>query len=208
MRVLVALLFIAVVFSFPIHTHAAPPTPAPTVAPIKPTTEIDSDGDGASDAWELALGTDPNNRDSDSDGYTDGEEITTGHDPKSADVAKLNKRIVVSLKNQKLAYYLGDAMLEEFPISSGLPKMPTPPGTYAVLMKKPVVRYLGVGYDFPNTKWNLMFKPGKTGNYYIHGAYWHNKFGTPRSHGCVNVAYGNMERLYNWADQGTPITIE
>jgi lipoprotein-anchoring transpeptidase ErfK/SrfK len=45
-------------------------------------------------------------------------------------------------------------------------------------------------------------------NYYIHGAYWHHNFGHPMSHGCINVAYANMEGLYNWADVGTPITIE
>lgn len=178
------------------------------VAPIKPATEIDSDGDGAPDIWELALGTDPYNRDTDGDGYTDGEEIMTGHDPKSPDKNKLTKRIVITLKTQQLAYYLGETKLEEFSISGGLPRTPTPKGTYKVLAKKPLVWYLGTGYNYPNTKWNLMFKPGKLGNYYIHGAYWHNKFGTPRSHGCVNVAYSNMERLYNWAEAGTPITIE
>ena len=41
----------------------------------------------------------------------------------------------------------------------------------------------------------------------IFWAYWHNKFGQPMSHGCVNVGYDNMEGLYNWADAGTKVTI-
>lgn len=28
------------------------------------------------------------------------------------------------------------------------------------------------------------------------------------SHGCVNVSYADMEKLYNWADEGTKIIIE
>ena len=47
-----------------------------------------------------------------------------------------------------------------------------------------------------------MFKKGKGFNYYIHGAYWHNKFGKQMSHGCVNVSYANMEGLYQWAEKG------
>lgn len=61
----------------------------------------------------------------------------------------------------------------------------------------------GTTYNYPNTKWNLSFLP----HYYIHGAYWHNNFGHPMSHGCVNVSYNDMEQLYNFVDVGTPVTI-
>ncbi|PIY62567.1 hypothetical protein COY93_02865 [Candidatus Uhrbacteria bacterium CG_4_10_14_0_8_um_filter_58_22] len=45
--------------------------------------------------------------------------------------------------------------------------------------------------------------------YYIHGAYWHNLFGKARvSHGCVNVGYADMERLYWWAQVGTRVVVE
>ena len=72
----------------------------------------------------------------------------------------------------------------------------------------PSKNYGGKGFDYsyPNTKWNLHFYTGTLG-FYIHGAYWHNNFGKRMSHGCVNVSYANMERLYNWADVGTKITI-
>ena len=55
-----------------------------------------------------------------------------------------------------------------------------------------------------------MFKRGNGLNYYIHGAYWHDEFGTVRSAGCVNVPYeyAYMGRLYDWADVGTPIIIQ
>ena len=65
-----------------------------------------------------------------------------------------------------------------------------------------------LGYFYPNTRWNMLFKFHSKGNYYIHGAYWHNNFGKPMSHGCINVSYADIEGLYNWADIGTQIIIE
>jgi len=123
-------------------------------------------------------------------------------------ITATNKSIVISLADQDLKYFEGTQLIGEFKISSGLPGTPTPPGEYTVLQKKPVVDYKGANYDFPNTKWNLLFKHGKTLNFYIHGAYWHHNFGHPMSHGCINVAYANMEGLYNWADVGTTISIQ
>ncbi len=171
-------------------------------------TNLDTDKDGLSDVIEQSLGTNPTVADTDGDGFSDGVEVNSGHDPLSASPQKVAKRIVVNLKTQKLAYYFGTTKLDEFPISSGVRTKPTPPGTYTVLVKRPVVDYKGADYDFPNTKWNLMFKKGATLNYYIHGAYWHHNFGHPMSHGCINVAYSNMEKLYDWAEFGTPISIE
>ncbi len=117
------------------------------------------------------------------------------------------KNIFVNLKDQTLTYTEDMQVVGRFNISSGLSGTPTPPGEYIVLKKKPVVDYRGATYNFPSTKWNLMFKEGRNGNYYIHGAYWHNNFGHPMSHGCINVSYTNMEALYNWADEGTKILI-
>ena len=119
-----------------------------------------------------------------------------------------NKRIDVDLSEQRLRYYHGDYEMGSFLISSGTKWYPTPVGEFAVQKKLPLVWYYGRNgngtyYNYPRTKWNLMFLP----HYYIHGAYWHNKFGRPMSHGCVNVSYQDMERLYIWAEQGTPVTI-
>ncbi len=174
----------------------------------KKLVEADSDKDYLPDAWELALGTGVMEPDSDGDKYLDGTEVRAGHDPTNPDpAAKLEKLISVNLKTQTLAYSLGGKVLEQFPISSGLPRTPTPAGDFEVLQKRPVVHYLGPDFDFPNTKWNLKFKNGSALSYYVHGAYWHSAFGKPRSHGCVNVSYENMERLYTWAQVGTKVKI-
>lgn len=169
---------------------------------------VDSDDDGLNDDWELKLATSLLNPDSDGDGYADGQEVTNGYDPRQAQPVSVAKTITVNLAKQRLTYTFGGVSLDDFPISSGVARMPTPKGKFSVLQKVPVKRYTGANYDYPNTKWNLHFATGSVGRFYIHGAYWHNKFGRPMSHGCVNVAYANMERLYTWAEVGTAVVVE
>jgi lipoprotein-anchoring transpeptidase ErfK/SrfK len=43
----------------------------------------------------------------------------------------------------------------------------------------------------------------KTAGYSLHGAYWHNNFGHPMSHGCVNISVENAGKLYYWANPPT-----
>lgn len=118
--------------------------------------------------------------------------------------ARLSKRIDIDLSEQRLRYFHGEFHeAGTFLISSGLRHMPTPKGSFRVEKKLSLVHYRGPGYNYPNAKWNLRFKP----KYYIHGAYWHSNFGKPMSHGCVNSPYADMEKLYAFADEGTPIII-
>jgi lipoprotein-anchoring transpeptidase ErfK/SrfK len=58
-------------------------------------------------------------------------------------------------------------------------------------------------YDLGPVKYNLRIYP----HIYIHYAYWHNNFGRPMSHGCVNVNWDNMKWLYDWAEEGIPVTV-
>lgn len=167
--------------------------------------ELDMDEDGLPDSVEVALGTDINNRDSDLDGYLDGEEVAHGFNPlKGERDRSLSRHVEVDLNTQKLTYYLGDVAVGTMPVSTGIRGKVTPIGEFAVLNKVPVKRYVGPGYDLPNTKWNLEFKRG----YYLHGAYWHNQFGIrPMSHGCVNIAYKDVEKLYGFLDVGDKVKI-
>ena len=147
-------------------------------------------------------------QDLDGDGYTDELELMSVYDPQNSEPVKLPKTIKVSLKDQRLRYYTGTYLVHEIKVSTGIASKPTPRGSYTVDLKLPSHLYAGPDYYYPNTKWNMRFKFHKGGSYYIHGAYWHNSFGTPRSHGCVNVAYKDVETLYNWAPMGTPVIIE
>ena len=59
-------------------------------------------------------------------------------------------------------------------------------------------------YDLPGVPWNLYFTSGGA---VIHGAYWHDKFGQPWSHGCVNVPLAEAQKLYKWVDLGTQVIV-
>jgi lipoprotein-anchoring transpeptidase ErfK/SrfK len=165
----------------------------------------DQDKDGLSDAMEWELGTDPNKSDTDGDGFTDGEEVASGYNPLVGNNDRSLKRwVVVDLSKQQLTYYMASTSVGVVPVSTGLPRMVTPAGTYNILRKVLIVDYVGPGYNLPNTKWNLEFKP----HYYLHGAYWHNQFGIrPMSHGCVNIAYKNAEKLYKFLDVGDEVQV-
>ncbi len=166
---------------------------------------IDSDDDGLSDETEIALQTDPNQVDSDGDGYADGVEIKNGFNPlEGKGDRNIKRRMEVDLATQTAVLYVNEIKIGEALVSTGMKSLPTPVGSFNIIRKRPVVHYKGPGYDLPNTKWNLEFKKG----FYIHGAYWHNNFGVkPVSHGCVNVAYKDMESIYSFLSVGDPVKI-
>ncbi|MDP2656009.1 MAG: L,D-transpeptidase family protein [bacterium] len=174
-----------------------------------PLVWLDADKDGLNDAWEIKLGSDLMNPDTDGDGIKDGQEVTDGYSPIRADKTPVKKQIRVDIKKFQLQYFQDGALLDTILVSTGVRGYPTPRGDFKILQKKPVVHYGGPGYDLPNTKWNLKFTIYNGWGYFIHGAYWHNLFGIKNvSHGCVNVAYKDMERLYEWAQVGTPVHVQ
>ncbi len=179
----------------------------PLFANHRKMIDVDSDSDGLNDKWEITIGTDLLIADTDDDGFTDNIEVINGYNPLKEAGIKAPKIIKVNIAKQNLSYYFNGRLIESFPISGGISKLPTPFGTYTILDKDPSKNYSGYNYYYPNTKWNMHFTNRNGYRYYIHGAYWHDNFGFPMSHGCVNVAYSNMERLYNWTNVGTKVEI-
>lgn len=176
---------------------------------FKTLMEVDSDGDYLIDAWELALGTGLMNPDSDGDMFLDGTEVAAGFDPLDLRPVKRDKLISISTENLRLTYSFDGTVLGEIPVSTGKSWTPTPKGEFEIMQKLPVARYLGPTWDYPNTRWNMLFTRQNGWGYYIHGAYWHDKFGRePVSGGCVNVRYEDMEHLYWWSQLGTRVHIE
>jgi len=172
----------------------------------KKMDEVDTDGDDLVDSIELALKTDLNGYDSDGDGTSDGEEVYSGSDPLVPGLEKksVQRKVEVDLTKQQLFYFMNGVKLGSMSVSTGLTKTPTPRGEFRVIRKLPVHHYIGPDYNLPNTKWNLEFKR----SYYLHGAYWHNQFGIrPMSHGCVNIAYKDVEKLYKFMDVGDKVVI-
>lgn len=112
------------------------------------------------------------------------------------------KWIDIDLSSQRLRAYEGDRVVYDFPISSGLPWMPTITGEFPIWAKVRIQRMRGGSlddgsfYDLPNVPYVQYFYKG----YGLHGAYWHNDFGKPRSHGCVNLRIADAEKLYYWTN--------
>ncbi|MCX6784823.1 MAG: L,D-transpeptidase family protein [Candidatus Komeilibacteria bacterium] len=174
------------------------------------SAKVDSDQDGLTDVEELQIfKTDPTLSDTDGDGYTDGDEVAHNYDPLSESEIKLIKKITISLKEQKLTYYLGPYQLGTFPISSGTAKNPTPTGSFKIDKKGQKVWSKAAGLWMP---WWLSFKGGV---YAIHELpIWpngkregSNHLGKPVSHGCVRLGVGPAKLLYDWASLGTPVVI-
>lgn len=114
-----------------------------------------------------------------------------------------SKRIEVNLANQTLTAWYGDSIALNTTISSGTDYAPTVTGRYYVDRKYAVQRMVGPGYDIADVPYVMYFWDG----YAFHGAYWHNNFGVPMSHGCIHLRPSEAEYLYNWADFGTEVYI-
>ena len=135
-----------------------------------------------------------------------GDELLTAASPPTT------KRIVVDLSEEMLYAYDGDTLFMQVPISAGLSATPTSVGKFTVFKKTPS-RYMqgpipevsDQYYDLPGVPWNMYFtKDGAA----IHGAYWHDHFGEPWSHGCVNLPLTQAKELYAWTDVGTRVTVQ
>lgn len=111
--------------------------------------------------------------------------------------------IQIDLSAQRLTAWNGRTRVRSFMVSTGKRRTPTILGTYAIQSKFRRTRMRGRGYNVPNVPYVMYF----SGGYALHGAYWHNRFGTPVSHGCVNLRVPSARWLYNWAPSGTPVVI-
>lgn len=113
------------------------------------------------------------------------------------------KWIEVNLSEQTLTAWQGDVTVMHTLISSGRSGTPTVTGRFTIGNKYKAQRMTGPGYDLPNVPWVMYFYS----SYAIHGAYWHNNFGTPMSHGCVNMRNNEAQMLYDWAPAGTEVYV-
>lgn len=124
-------------------------------------------------------------------------------------VFAVEKRVEVDLTNQRLYAYEDGRKVYDFLISSGKIKTPTPTGAFWPWMK---LRYTtmqggskqtGDQYRLLNVPYVIYFYNQnfpKNAWYALHGTYWHNNFGHPMSHGCVNLQTTDMAKLYYWID--------
>lgn len=111
--------------------------------------------------------------------------------------------IDVDLTRQVLTAYEGNTPVRVVVVSTGLPRTPTPTGQFRIWAKLRYDDMSGPGYYLPDVPFVMYFY----GGYGLHGTYWHNNFGRPMSHGCVNLPTSEAEWLFHWAEVGTLVNI-
>jgi len=119
------------------------------------------------------------------------------------------KHIYVDLSKQMLSAYQGDTLYFQTSISSGKWNR-TPTGDFRIWIKLRATRMSGGSgddyYNLPNVPYTMFFAndtvPRSVG-FSLHGTYWHNNFGHPMSHGCVNMRTIDAQKIYDWVDPPT-----
>lgn len=133
--------------------------------------------------------------------------------PAQAQIITSEKLITVDIGSQSLRAWEGGQIKHETKVSTGMKLTPTVKGSFNITRKVPMQdmrgpspykQYYPTGrYLVKNVPHVMYFYRA----YAIHGAYWHNNFGRPASHGCVNVPLASAEWLFNWADHGTRVEV-
>ncbi|KAA3644032.1 MAG: murein L,D-transpeptidase [Chloroflexi bacterium] len=113
--------------------------------------------------------------------------------------------IDVNLEQQTIAVYDNHHLIFASIISSGLPGTWTQPGLFQIYLMKETETMSGSFtadrsdyYYLEDVPWTMYFDEARA----LHGTYWHNGFGVPRSRGCANLSPGDAQWIFNWAQEG------
>lgn len=129
--------------------------------------------------------------------------------PKPAAAGARGKSIDVDLSRQWLIAMENGVVVFDAPVATGKDGFNTPTGTYAIYSKTPSQTMRGNAngetWVVPNVP-SVMYINGGVA---LHGAYWHNYFGSGvrLSHGCINLPLASAAWLYDWAPVGTPVVV-
>lgn len=115
------------------------------------------------------------------------------------------KWIDVDLSSQTVRAMRGNTTVRRMLASTGIARYPTLVGTWRVYAKYRAVRMRGCcpRYDLPGVPYTMFYDRG----FALHGTYWHNNFGRPQSHGCINLRISDARWLYRWAPYGTKVRV-
>ena len=130
--------------------------------------------------------------------------------PLSPGIPNEQKRVEVRLKDQLLLAFERDQQVFATRVSTGgrlrSGTYTTPEGEYLTYHKRPT-RHMArgdlasSGFDLPGVPWVTYIKENGTS---FHGTYWHNDYGRPRSHGCINMTPQAAKWLYRWTTPSVP----
>ena len=131
--------------------------------------------------------------------------------PLSPDVPADQKHILVDLGTQTVTAFEGDTPVLIARCSSGAGKTKTPLGDFQTYHKGPSIRMTNEGdedagvYDLPGVPWVSFFTGSGIA---FHGTYWHNDYGRPRSHGCINLTCDDSKFIYRWSNPVVPSGVD
>lgn len=131
--------------------------------------------------------------------------------PLSPRVAHENKRIDVMLEEQAIVAYEYDRPVYLARTATGARFIDgdfrTSPGHYITNRKRPS-RHMAAGdpaapnsYDLPGIPWVCYITESGVS---FHGTYWHNDYGKPRSHGCINLTPDDARWIFRWTQPEVP----
>jgi hypothetical protein len=105
----------------------------------------------------------------------------------------------VNLGQQTLVLYRGARPVYATLVSSGLEGFDTPAGVYTIRAKYVADTMSDLGPDAGDERYKIEDVPWTqyfSGSLALHGAFWHERFGLRRSHGCVNLAPADARRVF------------
>ncbi|MBI2894989.1 MAG: L,D-transpeptidase [Deltaproteobacteria bacterium] len=126
--------------------------------------------------------------------------------PRPPDLAAAERWIHVSLADQALVAMEGDRAVYATVVSTGQPTpgRRTRPGTFRIESKHVSATMdddsAGDTYSIEDVPWTMFYDH----SYALHGAFWHERFGHPQSHGCVNLSAADARWLFEWAGPTLP----
>ena len=126
----------------------------------------------------------------------------------SPEVPGDEKLLVVELETEMVTAFEGDKMVFSNRCSSGAKGTETPKGEFRTYHKGPSVHMTNQGdaleniYNLPGVPWCSFFTGA---GHAFHGTYWHNDYGRPRSHGCVNLLSESAKFIYRWTLPNVPV---
>ncbi len=119
--------------------------------------------------------------------------------------------IEVSILDQTLVAYVGDKAVYTTLVSTGIGGLGDPEETHATVRGTFLIHTkhvsatmnsdeVGDEFDLRDVPYVQYFQDG----YAFHAAYWHDSFGQPRSHGCINLSPADARWLFHWTEPAVP----
>ncbi len=126
--------------------------------------------------------------------------ITPTTTPTATPDPHAGKWIDIDLTHQRLVAYERYQPVYWATVSTGITRMPTVTGSYRIYYKFRYGDMSGSDYYLRDVPYVMYFYK----SYAMHGTYWHNNFGQPMSHGCINMKIEDAAWLYNWTAPVVP----